>query len=159
LLANAGVAVGEKITYVRFEYQQKFYIVAKELFTKVIDTLEFKEAKIISEFKSREMIGLKYLSPLNKNLCPVVYGHHVNLESGSGLVHIAPLFGEDDFQIGIKENLNMIMHIEDNGTINEKGLQYQGQFYEKANELIIKELEEKHQLLNNGTILHSYPHD
>lgn len=159
LLANAAAAVGEKFIYVRFEYKKQFYIVAKELFDKVIETLEFKSAKIISEFKAKEMIGLKYLSPLNQNTCPVVYGHHVNLESGSGIVHIAPLFGEDDFKIGQNEKLKMIMHIADNGLINEQGGNYANQFYEKANENIIQELSDKKQLLKNGTILHSYPHD
>ncbi|WP_241860644.1 class I tRNA ligase family protein [Metamycoplasma hominis] len=56
------------------------------------------------------------------------FGHHVSLDTGTGLVHIAPLFGEDDFIIGKKENLEMIMHINDDGTINDKGFEYSGVF-------------------------------
>jgi isoleucyl-tRNA synthetase len=75
------------------------------------------------------------------------------------LVHIAPLFGEDDFVIGKKHNLNMIMHIEDDGTINDKGMQFSGIFYEDANKNIGMFLEETKSLLSLKFIKHSYPHD
>jgi len=90
---------------------------------------------------------------------PVVFGHHVSLDTGTGLVHIAPLFGEDDFIIGKKENLEMIMHISDDGTINDKGFEYSGVFYDDANPLIGKFLAENNQLIAFKKIKHSYPHD
>ncbi|WP_406616903.1 isoleucine--tRNA ligase [Mycoplasmopsis adleri] len=159
LLANAGIAVGEKFNYCRFEYKNKGYIVARDLFEQVTEACHMTEATITSEFKAHELLNMKYRSVLNSNICPVVFGYHVNLDSGSGLVHIAPLFGEDDFQIGTKNSLEMIMHVEDDGVLNDKGGKYQGEFYEKANELICSDLLAKDLLLSKSSIKHSYPHD
>lgn len=159
LLANAAVAVGQDIQYSRVEHNKKGYIFASDLVEKVVSQLGWKSYKITNTFNSQEILNMQYVSPLNKNICPVVIGHHVTLESGSGLVHIAPLFGEDDFQIGIKNSLKMIMHIEDDGKINKEGGAYQGQFYEKANALIIEELTKSKNLLLESSITHSYPHD
>ncbi|UUD35543.1 isoleucine--tRNA ligase [Mycoplasmopsis caviae] len=159
LLANAAVAVGQDIQYSRVEYNKKGYIFANELVEKVTAQLGWENYKITNTFSSQEIINMQYTSMLNRNICPVVLGHHVSLESGSGLVHIAPLFGEDDFQIGIKNSLKMIMHIEDDGKINKDGGSYEGLFYEKANALIINELTNSKNLLLDGSITHSYPHD
>ncbi|VEU77030.1 isoleucine--tRNA ligase [Mycoplasmopsis columbina] len=159
LIANAGIAVGEKIEYAKIKYQNNYFIVAADLVEKVAKEFEWTNYEIESTFKSDELVNMQYLSIVNQNLAPVVYGHHVSLESGSGLVHIAPLFGEDDFQIGIKNSLNSIMHIENDGTINELGGKYEKMFYQKANNLIIEDLILNKALLKNSTISHSYPHD
>ncbi|SYV96957.1 Isoleucine--tRNA ligase, partial [Mycoplasmopsis edwardii] len=84
-------------------------------------------------------------------------GHHVTTESGSGLVHIAPLFGEDDFQIGKANNLDMIMHISDKGYIYNTNTKFDGMFYDDANKAISEFLGEK--LLHFKRFKHSYPHD
>lgn len=160
LIANAGVAVNEDFEYVKFEANKNNYIVAKELLESLIETFKWNEYKILKTFKGSEMIGIEYYVPIMEGvLAPVVSGHHVTIEAGTGLVHIAPLFGEDDFLIGKKHNLNMIMHIEDDGKINEKGVQFSGIFYEDANKDIGMFLEEKNALLSLKFIKHSYPHD
>jgi len=99
------------------------------------------------------------LSPINKNICPIVEGHHVTDDNGTGMVHIAPLFGEDDFIIGNKYNLNKIMHINDDGTINDKGLEYKGLFYDDANPKIGQYLQSINQLISFKRLKHQYPHD
>lgn len=160
LIANAGVAVNEKFQYVKVSVNDSNYIVAKELLESLVETFKWEKYEIISNFKGSEMIGIEYCVPILENVfAPVVSGHHVTLEAGTGLVHIAPLFGEDDFIIGKKYNLNMIMHIEDDGTINDKGFQFAGIFYEDANKNIGMFLEEKKSLLSLKFIKHSYPHD
>ncbi|VEU75801.1 Isoleucine--tRNA ligase [Mycoplasmopsis maculosa] len=161
LLANSGIAIGEQFEYARIEKDNVGYIVAKDLVEKIISEFKWNinEIKITNTFKANELVGIKYLGVLNNLECPVVIGHHVTLESGSGLVHIAPLFGEDDFLIGNKNSLEMIMHVKDDGVINEYGKTYEGQFYEKANDLIFVELEDKKALLSKSSIKHSYPHD
>lgn len=160
LIANAGVAVNEKFEYVKVEVDDSLYIVANELLGSLIETLKWNNHKVISTFKGKELIDIEYELPLFSNeTAPVVSGHHVTLEAGSGLVHIAPLFGEDDFIIGKKNNLNMIMHIEDDGTINDKGSQFSGIFYEDANKDIGMFLEQNKSLLSLSFIKHSYPHD
>ncbi|CRH46182.1 Isoleucine--tRNA ligase [Chlamydia trachomatis] len=72
---------------------------------------------------------------------------------------MAPLFGEDDFIIGNKNNLVKIMHVNDDGMLNEKAYQFTGVFYDDANPLVGKFLEENNLLLGFKKIKHSYPHD
>ncbi|MGL6125424.1 MAG: isoleucine--tRNA ligase [Metamycoplasmataceae bacterium] len=160
LIANAAVAVNEEIDYVKFAANNNNYIVAKVLLDSLVQFFGWGDFKILKTFKGSQLIGIEYYVPILKNtLAPVVSGHHVTTDAGTGLVHIAPLFGEDDFIIGKKNNLNMIMHIEDDGTINEKGMQFSGIFYEEANKNIGLFLEEKNALISLKFIKHSYPHD
>ncbi|MGL5438504.1 MAG: isoleucine--tRNA ligase, partial [Metamycoplasmataceae bacterium] len=159
LLANSGAAIGKEIKYIKFLYNSQKYIVAEELFKKTIEELKWENASIISLINNDDLINSKYRSPLNNLLCPIVYGHHVSLEVGTGIVHIAPLFGEDDFLIGKKEKLEMIMHIADDGTINDSAKMFNGIFYEDANKEIGLFLDEKKNLLSLKFIKHSYPHD
>ncbi len=160
LIANAGVAVNINFEYVKVEVNEMRYIVAKELLPSLVEIFKWEDCKIISTFNGDHIIGIEYNVPILPGIvAPVISGHHVTLDVGTGLVHIAPLFGEDDFIIGKKNNLNMIMHIEDDGIINEKGLQFSGIFYEDANKNIGMFLDEKKVLLSLKFIKHSYPHD
>ncbi|MGL5205618.1 MAG: isoleucine--tRNA ligase [Metamycoplasmataceae bacterium] len=160
LIANAAVAVNTKIEYVKFFANNDHYIVAKDLLESVIETIGWSDYKVLNTFKGSELVGIEYFVPIFENtIAPVIAGHHVTTEAGSGLVHIAPLFGEDDFILGKEHNLEMIMHIEDDGTINEKGSQFSGLFYEDANKNIGEFLDKKEVLLSLKFIKHSYPHD
>lgn len=158
LIANSGVAVGENITYIKVFANDNYYIVAKDLLQNLQELFKWDEIKIITELTSQDLVGVEYLTPITNNNARVVIGHHVTLEAGTGLVHIAPLFGEDDFLIGKTNNLEMIMHISDNGNI-DFDCDYDGMFYEDSNEKIIGFLRNNNSLVLSNKIKHSYPHD
>lgn len=158
LIANSGVAVGENITYIKVFANDNYYIVAKDLLQNLQELFKWDEIKIITELTSQYLVGVEYLTPITNNNARVVIGHHVTLEAGTGLVHIAPLFGEDDFLIGKTNNLEMIMHISDNGNI-DFDCDYDGMFYEDSNEKIIGFLRNNKSLVLSNKIKHSYPHD
>lgn len=158
LIANSGVAVGENITYTKVFANDNYYIVAKDLLQNLQELFKWDEIKIITELTSQDLVGVEYLTPITNNNARVVIGHHVTLEAGTGLVHIAPLFGEDDFLIGKTNNLEMIMHISDNGNI-DFDCDYDGMFYEDSNEKIIGFLRNNKSLVLSNKIKHSYPHD
>lgn len=159
LIANSGVAINKDFDYSLIKYNNENHLVATDLIDKLIKEWEWSDFEIIKNIKGKDLINTKYISPINNNISPVVFGHHVTLEAGTGLVHIAPLFGEDDFIIGKKNNLNMIMHINDDGTINDAIDQYKGIFYEDANKTIGQFLDENNLLVKLKFIKHSYPHD
>ncbi|AWX43010.1 Isoleucine--tRNA ligase [Metamycoplasma cloacale] len=159
LIANSGVAINDTFEYVLVSHDNQNYVVAKELLEQVANTVKWENYEVLKTFKGKELLNITYESPINKAECRVVFGHHVSLENGSGLVHMAPLFGEDDFIIGNKENLAKIMHINDDGTINENGLQFKGMFYDDANVEVGKYLTENNLLVHFSKIKHSYPHD
>ncbi|MCU4706540.1 isoleucine--tRNA ligase [Mycoplasma sp. CSL7503-lung] len=159
LLANAGAALGEKIEYNVLSYQNQRYIVAKELLNEFVSKLNWEEYKILETFIGSEIENhlISYSTPITKVEAPLTLGHHVTTESGTGIVHIAPMFGEDDYLIGKKYNLNMIMHISDKGYIENTNTQFDNIFYEDANKLIGQFLGSD--LLHFSRFKHSYPHD
>ena len=159
LVANSGVAVHPTFTYVMVKCQKQTYLVGEQLLARLALEFGWTDYHVQAHFSGQELIGLRYQSPLNGLNCPVVGGTHVTLEAGTGLVHIAPLFGEDDYLIGKQNQLEMIMHVQDDGTFNDYLPRYQGLFYEAANPLICTELRERAQLLKMSTIEHAYPHD
>lgn len=159
LIANAAVAISPKFKYTIIKYENKKYVCCSSLVSKLVEDAKWENYEIINEISGKDLLNLTYFSPINKNICPIVEGHHVTNDNGTGMVHIAPLFGEDDFIIGNKYNLNKIMHINDDGTINDKGLEYKGLFYDDANPKIGQYLQSINQLISFKRLKHQYPHD
>ncbi|MBU4690864.1 isoleucine--tRNA ligase [Mycoplasma zalophi] len=159
LIANSGVAINAEFDYVLVANNNKNYVVAKELLEDLVTLFKWEDYKILNTFKGEKLINIQYESPINKLIAPVVEGHHVALESGTGLVHMAPLFGEDDFLIGKKHNLEMIMHVEDDGKLNHFAGEYENLFYEDANIHVGQYLVSQNLQLAFKKIKHSYPHD
>ncbi|QNM93397.1 isoleucine--tRNA ligase [Mycoplasma sp. Pen4] len=157
LIANAGVTLGENIEYSVISKDNQRYVVASELVTDFTNKMNWETFDVVETFMGSELADVKYLTPILKEIAPVVLGHHVTADSGTGLVHIAPMFGEDDFMIGQKFNLNKIMHISDTGHIENTGTQFDGMFYQDANKLISEFLGSR--VLNFAWLKHSYPHD
>ncbi|MDW2922445.1 isoleucine--tRNA ligase [Mesomycoplasma ovipneumoniae] len=159
LIANSGVAVGLNFDYVRVKVGSNFYILAEKLLQTLASSFDWDSYEIIDTFLGKNLVNLEYFHPIFDKVCPIVSGHHVTLDAGSGLVHLAPLFGEDDYWIGRENNLEMLMHVEDDGKFNEKAGQFSGQFYDSANKSISEYLKEKQSLLKLNFITHSFPHD
>lgn len=159
LIANSGVAINKDFQYSIVNYQNQNHVIASKLVDNLIVDWKWDEVKLVKKVLGKDLIGTLYISPINKLICPVVEGHHVTLETGSGLVHMAPLFGEDDYLIGKNNNLEMIMHINDDGTINDYIKEYENIFYEDANKMIGQFLESNKLLIQLKFIKHSYPHD
>ncbi|QJG67092.1 isoleucine--tRNA ligase [Mycoplasma phocoenae] len=159
LIANSGVAINEDFEYVIVLHNNNKYIVAKALLEQLTDVFKWEDYSILNTMLGKDLIGVQYNSPINNLLAPVVSGHHVTLETGTGLVHIAPLFGEDDFQIGKTHNLEMIMHVDDDGTLNKQAGEFAGLFYEDSNIKVGQKLVKKNLQLAFKKIKHSYPHD
>lgn len=91
--------------------------------------LPVTEVVILREFLGSELLGLSYKRPILEGLAPVLNSDHADDKVGSGVVHISPAFGEDDFILYKLHNLEFIMHLEDDGTINQSGGKYVGQRY------------------------------
>ncbi|WP_374958953.1 isoleucine--tRNA ligase [Mycoplasma sp. 'Moose RK'] len=159
LIANSAVAVGNDFEYVKVKVGNDFFILASNLVEKLSLIFGWKSYQITANFLGKNLINLQYFHPIFVKKCPVVESNHVDLAAGSGLVHIAPLFGEDDYWVGKKNNLEMVMHVEDDGKFNEKAGEFSNLFYADANQKIVDFLKNKSALLNLDFIKHSFPHD
>jgi len=157
--ANLATAVSEEIDYVFSEADGEVYVFAAALEEEIKEKLGFQEMRTIRHVKGKDLISLTYKHPLYDRVSPIVSGHHVSVESGTGLVHIAPGHGEDDFLIGQREGLEVFCPVDERGHMTKEAGRYEGMFVEKCSKEVVKDLEEKGNLLKMEWIEHSYPHD
>lgn len=156
LPSNLLLAVGKDIDYVLVEYEGERYYVAKDRLNEVVG-----EAKIVREMKGRELIGKRYerlipFVPVKFDAFYVTHGDFVSTEEGTGIVHIAPAFGEDDFQLSKREGVPLVKPVNEEGKFTDTP--WKGMFVKDADEHIIRWLKENGKLFKKGTVEHSYPH-
>ena len=159
LPANLAVSVHPDLDYVSLKTANDTYIVAKELSKKVMEMLEIEDYEVIDTYKGTKLEFVKYQHPLNNKVLPVILGEHVTAEDGTGLVHTAPGHGEEDFMVGQKYNLDVLVPIDEKGHFTKEVKEYEGLYYLKASSLIVEKLQELGALLKLDYIKHSYPHD
>ena len=159
LPGNTAVCVGEELEYSKVNVNNTNYVIASQLVKPLMEEFGFESYKVEKTCKGTDLVGLTYKHPFMDRVSPVVIGHHVNLEAGTGLVHTAPAYGEDDFIVGRNNNLPMVNGVDDHGVLNEDSGMFNGLFFEDANKEITTWLDENGYLLKLKFITHSYPHD
>ena len=159
LPCNTGIAISEKFDYVKVLVNDKYYIVANELLEDLAKEFGWENYEVVNVFTGDKIEGVKYKHVFMDRVAPVIDGFHVTLDAGTGLVHIAPMYGADDFIIGKEYNLEMVNGIDDQGVLNELSGEFNGLFFEDANKAITVKLDELGVLLKLKFITHSYPHD
>ena len=141
-------------------------ILAKPLVESLV-SLGITEGKIVKEFKATELEGLNAINPLNDRDSKFILGEHVLMDGGTGLVHTAPGHGEDDYFVGLKYGIEVLMPVDEGGcfdqTLKTKKLfradvvdELVGMHIFKANEKILELLGPA--LIKSGKFVHSYPH-
>lgn len=159
LPCNTGIAISDKFDYAKVLVGDKYYIVANELLEDLAKEFGWENYEVVNVFTGDKFAGVKYKHVFMDRVAPVIDGFHVTLDAGTGLVHIAPMYGADDFIIGKEYNLEMINGIDDQGVLNELSGPFNGLFFEDANKAVTVKLDELGVLLKLKFITHSYPHD
>lgn len=159
LPCNTGIAISDKFDYAKVLVGDKYYIVANELLDSLAKEFNWENYEVVNVFTGDKFAGVKYKHVFMDRVAPVIDGFHVTLDAGTGLVHIAPMYGADDFIIGKEYNLEMINGIDDQGVLNELSGPFNGLFFEDANKAVTVKLDELGVLLKLKFITHSYPHD
>jgi len=158
--ANLAIAVGDQIDYSFIKVNStETYLVSTELIKDLTELLEWETVEVLKDVKGRELENMTYKHPLYDRISPIVLGHHVSTDGGTGLVHTAPGHGEDDFIIGQKYGLETLCPVDGKGHMTAEAGQYEGQFIEVCNKSVVADLEELGYLLRMVWITHSYPHD
>lgn len=157
LISNVALAVGSDIEYVKVKINNEYLILAKERLS-VING----EYEIIETFKGGHLEGIEYeqlftyVKP-SKKAFYVINADFVSTEDGSGIVHIAPAFGADDYEISKKYDLPMLQPVTPGGKFTDEIVDFAGRFVKDADKDIIKKLKEEGKLFKRETILHQYP--
>ncbi len=157
LISNVALAVGTDIDYVKIKTDDKYLILAKERLSVIKNDYE-----VISEIKGKDLELQEYHQlfnylPVDKKGFYVICGNFVSTEDGSGIVHIAPAFGADDYEISKEYNLPFLQPVTRGGKFTEEITDFVGQFVKDADPGIIIKLKEMGQLYKKETIVHSYP--
>ncbi len=155
--SNLAVAVNPTFDYARVKADRHYYVVAEKLLPNITKALKWKDIEVVNTFKGQELEKVMYEQPLYDKPCPVILAEYVSMDDGTGLVHNAPGFGDDDYIACKAYKIEPFCPIDKLGKftaeINDKELE--GIFYEDANESIVKRLDAKGSLLKVGKITHS----
>lgn len=160
LPSNLLLAVNKDFNYVKIKHNNEYLILNEE---RLKEIFKDKEYEIVEKFKGEKLLDLEY-EPLfdfvkvSKKSFFVTHGDFVSLEEGTGIVHIAPGYGADDLELGIKYNLPIVQLVNDEGYFVEESDFLKGKWFKEADKYIIKNLVDRGLLLKEEKYLHSYPH-
>ena len=158
LISNVAIAVHPEVDYVKAEHKGEKYILAKARLSVLGD-----EHVVLEEFKGATLAGKEYermfsYHPVKEKGWYVVLADFVTTEDGSGIVHMAPAYGEDDYQVGRKYGLPTIHPVNKSGAFNSEVTDFAGMFVKDADLEIIQNLRRRNILYKKEQHLHSYPH-
>lgn len=166
LVSNAAVAVHPEMTYVRAKTGplEAPVIVAEALVEKVLGTAE-DGVKVLDRFPGAALDGVRYEPPFpyipgkeyGERGHTVLLADFVTADDGTGLVHTAIAFGEDDFNLGMRYGLTVVNPVKLDGTYDERIGKYAGRFVKDADRDLIADLESRGKLLKAEDYEHSYP--
>jgi len=167
LPANLAIAVGAEIDYVKVKNPKdnKYYFVAQALVAQV-----FKDGyEIITQLKGSDLVGMSYepiyqysnyaqaLGTKQEECFKVISSSHVTTESGTGLVHMAPSFGVEDFDACKKHGMAHFDPIDEEGRFGPLVSNLVGLSFKDADKIILKTLKDDNLLFDRSSIVHSYP--
>jgi isoleucyl-tRNA synthetase len=162
LPGNVALALGPDVKYVKVQAGEDKLIMAKDLVEKVMGDVEYEE---LGNVDPKELEGKEYkpLFPfyegkLENKAYVILLANFVSTEDGTGVVHIAPAFGEDDLAIGQKYGLEVLQHVNSDGTFKDEVEPWAGKFVKSMDQNIANWLEENNGLFSKENYRHSYPH-
>ncbi len=162
LPANTALAVNPEISYVEVQVGADRFIIAKDLIETVLTDEKHKPLEYVGvrEFKGEELVGKSY-EPLfeghdESNAHKIWAADYVTTESGTGIVHIAPAYGEEDFALAREKKIPVVHVLDENGEFTET--EWKGENVWEINKTIAKTLHERSTAWKIDYIRHSYPH-
>ncbi len=161
LPGNTAVAVNKDLTYARVKVGDDTLILAEELLSKVLTDEKHKplEFKLLGKLKGSKLVGKKY-EPLftnrGKHAHQIWHADYVSAEDGTGIVHLAPAYGEEDFELA-QDNKVPVVHVLDESGIYTEG-DWKGENVWEINKTIAKDLRDQGVVWKIDYIRHSYPH-
>jgi len=156
--ANLAIALHPDLTYVAIRSNDGAIIAAQDLAAHLVSAMETGEPDIIASFQGKVLEGLRTRHPLYDRESIIVLADYVTLEAGTGCVHTAPGHGQDDYETGLKYDLEVYAPVDDEGRFTKDVEFFAGQFVFDANKNVISKLAEKGALLASAEVDHSYPH-
>ncbi|SHI47414.1 isoleucine--tRNA ligase [Parasporobacterium paucivorans] len=158
LPSNVALCVNPEETYAKVEHEGRTYYMAESL----LETVLKENFKTLETFKGKDLEYKEYeplfdFTNVKKKAFYVTCADYVTLTDGTGIVHIAPAFGEDDSNVGKKYDLPLLQLVDSKGEMTEE-TPWAGVFCKDADDFILRDLDEKEMLYEAPEYEHSYPH-
>jgi isoleucyl-tRNA synthetase len=157
LPANLALAVHPDLIYVAVPWEDGVLIVAEDNLSMLAEKLGLG-SETRCKVTGAALAGMRARHPFIDRDSKVITGEFVTVGEGSGIVHIAPGHGEDDYEAGLRYGLDIYAPVDDRGKFTREVPEFEGQFVFKANEAIIETLKARGALVGSAQISHSYPH-
>ena len=166
LPGNMAITISDKYDYalvkVKRDGKEENYIVMDDTVEDLMKAFGIEEYKKVKTIKNEELSGVEYKHPFLDRISKVILGSDdtilVEKGSGTGLVHTAPAYGNEDYLAGKKYGIEMYVAVDEKGMQTEKAGIFAGMHYKKSNDAIIEHLNEQGNLIKLEEINHSYPH-
>jgi len=157
--ANLAVALHPDLEYVAVDTEKYgVLILAEGLLESFLKKVGIEKHTLLERFNARELEGLKARHPIYDRESVIILADYVTLDAGTGCVHTAPGHGQEDYESGLKYNLEIYSPVDARGRFTEDVEFFAGQEVFEANRNVIEKLNELGALLKEETITHSYPH-
>jgi isoleucyl-tRNA synthetase len=157
LPANLAIALNPNFAYAALQVGDEILILARDLAASVLQSLDLK-GEVVGVIPAARLEGLICRHPWIDRESKVILADYVTLEAGTGLVHIAPGHGQEDFESGRRYNLEAYSPVDDNGRFLPEVAEFAGMQVWEANPAIIAFLQKRGALLGGQELRHSYPH-
>ena len=166
LPGNMAITISDKYDYslvkVKKDGKEENYILMDDMVEDLMKTFGIEEYEKVKTIKNEELSGVEYKHPFLDRISKVILGSDdtilVEKGSGTGLVHTAPAYGNEDYLAGKKYGIEMYVAVDEKGMQTEKAGIFAGMRYNKSNDAIIEHLNEQGNLIKLEEINHSYPH-
>ncbi|MBX6350296.1 MAG: isoleucine--tRNA ligase [Clostridia bacterium] len=158
--ANQAIAVHPEATYDAVEVGGSTFVVAHERLGPIARLVGWADGEfaIVASFPGESLAGVRYRHPLFPRVSPVVHAEHVTMDEGTGLVHTAPGHGHEDFAVGRREGLPVVVPVDAQGRMTDEAGPFAGLPLAQAEARIQEALRQAGALLLASRIRHSYPH-
>ena len=156
---DLAVCAGPDIQYVVFDSNKGRMVCAADLLESLKVKLNLEDVNVLGYEYGKNLLDLKYSLPIYDRIQPVINADYVTTTDGTGFVHIAPGYGEEDYIAGKEYGLDVLVCVDNHGYQMENAGKYAGMFYDDSEDAIIEDLKACGSLLLLDPITHSYPHD
>ncbi len=157
IISNVALAVHPELEYVVVQTLERKYLLARERLEANRDVLG-GNIEVVKTLKGSELKGLKFHHPFFDRVSTMITGYFVTTEDGTGIVHIAPGHGKEDFEVGRENDLPILSPVDENGKFTSEAQMFEGLDTSEASKKVVEVLQENGKFIKLDKIVHSYPH-
>jgi isoleucyl-tRNA synthetase len=158
IISNLALAFNPEFHYGVIEFNGNRFLLALETLERLQKELGFDKYEVIWDKRGFELEGKKFKHPFYERESVGILADFVEKETGTGIVHIAPGHGKEDFEVGQKYGLEVLSPIDEQGRFTKEAKMFEGMDTDEASKRVVEILESSKKLIKKDRITHSYPH-